>query len=68
MQAKELMLRVESECIKESQSWNERQEDQRDPYRYGESNLLNIVDGTKLEEVYDKYFGPWEEGTETEVF
>ena len=46
MQAKELMLRVESECIKESQSWNERQEDQRDPYRYGESNLLNIVDGT----------------------
>ena len=36
--------------------------------RYGESNLLNIVDGTKLEEVYDKYFGPWEEGTETEVF
>ena len=59
MQAKELMLCVESECIKESQTWNQRQEDQRAPNRYGEPNHLNTVDGTNLEKVYDlKYLGP----------
>ena len=58
MQAKELMLCVESECIKESQTWNQRQEDQRAPNRYGEPNLLNTVDGTNLEKVYGlKYLG-----------
>ena len=43
------MLRVESERIKESQTWNQRQEDQRAPNRFGEPNLINTVDGTKLE-------------------
>ena len=52
MQANELMLRVESECIKESQTLNQRQEDQRAPNRYWEPNLLNTVDGTYLETVY----------------
>ena len=46
MQVKKLMLRVESECIKESQTLNQRQEDQRARNKYGEPNLLNTVDGT----------------------
>ena len=56
MQAKELMLHVESGCIivKESQTWNQRQEDQRAPNRYWEPNLLNTVDGTYVETVYTK--------------
>ena len=53
------MLRVESECIKESRTRNQRQEDERAPNRYGEPNHLNTVDGTNLEKVYDlKYLGP----------